>query len=50
MGVPTILGREGVKKILQVKLNEDESTQLVESSKVLKSVISDSKYKILINH
>jgi len=42
MGVPTILGRNGVKKILQVKLNEDESAQLVESSKVLKSVISDS--------
>jgi len=43
MGVPTILGRNGVKKILQVKLDEDESAQLVESSKVLKSVISDSK-------
>ena len=43
MGVPTILGREGVKKILQVKLNEDENNQLVESSKVLKSVIKDSK-------
>ena len=43
MGVPTILGREGVKKILQVKLNEDENNQLVESSKVLKSVIKDLK-------
>jgi L-lactate dehydrogenase len=43
MGVPTIIGRQGVKKILQVKLNEDESNQLMESSEVLKSVISDSK-------
>jgi len=43
MGVPSILGREGVKKILQVKLNEDENNQLVESSKVLKSIIKDSK-------
>ena len=43
MGVPTILGREGVKKILQVRLNEEENTQLMESSKVLKAVIKDSK-------
>ncbi|MBW9147231.1 L-lactate dehydrogenase [Clostridium sp. CM028] len=43
MGVPTILGREGVKKILQVKLNEDETDKLLESSKVLKTVIKDSK-------
>jgi L-lactate dehydrogenase len=43
MGVPTILGRDGVKKALQVKLNEDESFQLIQSSKVLKSVIKDSK-------
>lgn len=43
MGVPTILGREGVKKILQAKLNEDESAQLIESAKVLKAVIKDSK-------
>ncbi|MBZ9687156.1 L-lactate dehydrogenase [Clostridium estertheticum] len=43
MGVPTIIGRQGVKKTLQVKLSEDESAQLIESSKVLKSVISDSK-------
>ncbi|HEY8804220.1 MAG TPA: L-lactate dehydrogenase, partial [Clostridium sp.] len=43
MGVPTILGRDGVKKILQVKLNEDENTKLFESSKVLKAVIEESK-------
>jgi len=41
MGVPTILGREGVKKILQVRLNEEENTQLMESSMVLKGVIKD---------
>ena len=43
IGVPTIIGRDGVKKILQVKLNKDESTELIESAKVLKSVIKDSK-------
>jgi|GEM_PF-6993936 len=43
MGVPTVLGREGVKKILEVKLNDDESSKLLESSKVLKEVIEDSK-------
>ena len=43
MGVPTILGSEGVKKILQVKLSVDENAQLIESAKVLKSVIKDSK-------
>ncbi|MCB2308293.1 L-lactate dehydrogenase [Clostridium estertheticum] len=43
MGVPTILGREGVKKILQVNLNEDENDQLVESAKVLKAIIKESK-------
>lgn len=42
MGVPTIIGRGGVKKLLQVKLNKDEMDQLVDSSKVLKSVIDDS--------
>ena len=42
MGVPTILGRDGVKKILQVTLNAEESKQLIDSSKVLKSVIKDS--------
>jgi L-lactate dehydrogenase len=43
MGVPTVLGRDGVKKILQVKLSEDENSKLLESSKVLKSVIKDSE-------
>ena len=43
MGVPTILCREGVKKILQVRLSDEENSKLLESSKVLKSVIKDSK-------
>jgi len=43
MGVPSIVGRNGVKKILGVKLSEDENTKLFESSKVLKSVIEESK-------
>ncbi|MGH4050941.1 MAG: L-lactate dehydrogenase [Clostridium sp.] len=43
MGVPTVVGREGVKKILEVKLSMEENDKLLESSKVLKSVIIDSK-------
>ncbi|MBU3183059.1 L-lactate dehydrogenase [Clostridium psychrophilum] len=43
MGVPSIVGRNGVKKILGVKLSEDENMKLFESSKVLKSVIEESK-------
>ncbi len=43
MGVPTIIGRDGAKKILQAKLNAEESNQLTESAKVLKAVIKDSK-------
>ncbi|MBU3187810.1 L-lactate dehydrogenase [Clostridium estertheticum] len=43
MGVPTVVGRDGVKKILEVNLNEEEKTELFESSKVLKEVIKDSK-------
>ena len=42
MGVPTIIGRGGVKKLLEVNLNKEEKDQLVDSSKVLKSVICDS--------
>jgi len=43
MGVPSIIGGNGVRKILGVKLSEDENTKLFESSKVLKSVIEESK-------
>ena len=43
MGVPAIISREGVKKVLQVRLNEDEKNQLVASSKVLKTVMKDTK-------
>ena len=43
MGVPSIVGRNGVKKILGVKLSEDENTKLFKSSKVLKSVIEESE-------
>ncbi|MGH4120329.1 L-lactate dehydrogenase [Clostridium sp.] len=42
MGVPTILGREGAKKILQVNLSDEENSKLIKSSNILKSVIKDS--------
>ncbi|WP_298836004.1 L-lactate dehydrogenase [Clostridium sp.] len=43
MGVPTVVGRDGVKKVLEVTLNEEEKKELFESSKVLKEAITDSK-------
>lgn len=43
MGVPSIVGNDGVKKILQVNLNEKETNQFVESSKVLKEVLKTAE-------
>lgn len=36
MGIPSIIGETGIKKVLQVKLSDDEEKQLIESAKVLK--------------
>ena len=43
MGVPSIVGREGVKKILNVKLSANETFELQESGKILREVLIDSK-------
>ncbi|MBL4935836.1 L-lactate dehydrogenase [Clostridium sp. YIM B02515] len=40
MGIPTIVGRDGVKRVLEVKLNEDEKLKLKTSSDTLKELIS----------
>ncbi|WP_423738835.1 L-lactate dehydrogenase [Clostridium cochlearium] len=36
MGIPSIIGETGIKRVLEVKLSEDEEKQLKESAKVLK--------------
>ncbi|WP_123055014.1 L-lactate dehydrogenase [Clostridium sp. JN-1] len=42
MGVPSIVGREGVKRILEVPLDDDEFSKLCESAKTLKEHIDKS--------
>lgn len=42
MGVPTVVGREGVHKILEANLAKDEIDKLRESAKILKEVITNS--------
>ncbi len=41
MGLPAIVGENGVSALLEIPLNEDESQRLSNSAKVLKSVISE---------
>lgn len=40
MGIPSIIGETGIKKVLEVKLSEDEEKQLKKSAKVLKENLS----------
>ena len=39
LGVPSIVGEQGVKKILEVPLNDEELSKLQESAKTLKDVL-----------
>jgi len=40
LGVPVVLGKNGIEKIIEVKLDKDEKELLNESSKAVKSVMS----------
>jgi malate dehydrogenase len=40
LGVPVVLGKNGIEKILEVKLNAEEQTMLDESSKAVRGVMS----------
>lgn len=42
LGIPTIVGKAGVKNILEVSLNEEESSKLRESATILKEYILKS--------
>lgn len=39
LSLPSIVGRDGVKKVLQVKLSEEEEKELYKSAKLIKEVI-----------
>jgi L-lactate dehydrogenase len=42
MGIPSILGRNGVEKVLKVPLNDEEVKDLHKSANALKTVLNDS--------
>lgn len=41
IGVPAIVGNQGIEKVLEIPLNEEEQEKLLNSVKTLKNVISD---------
>ena len=40
LGVPVILGKNGIEKIIELDLNEDEKALLNESAEAVRSVMS----------
>ena len=40
LGVPVILGRNGIEEIIELQLNDDERELLVTSSKAVKNVMN----------
>ena len=41
LGVPCILGKNGVESILEIKLNDEEKEKLLNSANILKEIISE---------
>ena len=39
LGVPVILGKNGIEKIIEVKLDKDEQELLAQSAKAVRSVM-----------
>jgi malate dehydrogenase len=39
LGVPVVLGKNGIEKIIELQLNEDEKALLAESAEAVKSVM-----------
>ncbi|KAJ49762.1 L-lactate dehydrogenase [Clostridium tetanomorphum] len=44
MGVPTVIGEGGIKRIIEVRLNDEEEKKLKESAKVLKENLEKIKF------
>ncbi|WP_225696028.1 L-lactate dehydrogenase [Candidatus Phytoplasma sp. AldY-WA1] len=42
LGVPSVIGKSGVEKILEISLNDKEKEQLLSSAKLLKGIIDES--------
>ena len=43
LGVPAVLGKEGVERIIELDLEEDEKTMFMNGVKSLKNAISEIK-------
>lgn len=41
LSVPSIVGRDGIEKVLEIKLSDSEQKQLLSSAKIIKEVIKD---------
>ena len=44
IGVPTVIGKDGIEKIIEVKLNNDEKEALQETIKTVKKTVSEIKF------
>ena len=43
IGVPTVIGSNGVEKILEFKLNDDEKTELNKTLEAVKKTVAETE-------
>ena len=48
MSMPSIVGKDGIKKVIEIKLNESEHNYLMESKEKLTSIINELEDEGLI--
>jgi L-lactate dehydrogenase len=41
MGIPSVIGSSGIKKTIEIPLNEDEKNSLIHSADTLKDIIKN---------
>ena len=44
LGVPTVIGKKGVEKIIEVDLNDDEKNSLIKTIKAVKKTVNEIKF------
>jgi len=44
LGVPTVIGKKGVEKIIEVDLNDDEKKSLIKTIKTVKKTVNEIKF------
>ena len=44
LGVPTVIGKKGVEKIIEVDLNDDEKNSLIKTIKTVKKTVNEIKF------